>query len=99
MGKGGGKKSAAARAAANRLLADNRLARLALESTHIREGMGKAAYSPGLIGEALQAMEKAETIYLEILPETHPTFSILYLNWGLIYYNQNKHYSCPIQQS
>jgi carbamoyl-phosphate synthase large subunit len=35
---------------------DNRLARLALESTHIREGMGKAAYSPGLIGEALQAM-------------------------------------------
>ena len=27
MGKGGGKKSAAARAAANRLLADNRLAR------------------------------------------------------------------------
>ncbi len=35
---------------------DNRLARLALESTHIREGMDKAAYSPGLIGEALQAM-------------------------------------------
>ncbi len=35
---------------------DNRLARLALESTHIREGMDKAAYSPGLIGETLQAM-------------------------------------------
>ncbi|MEM8694542.1 MAG: carbamoyl-phosphate synthase large subunit [Pseudomonadota bacterium] len=35
---------------------DNRLARLALASVHIREGMEKAAYSPGLIGEALQAM-------------------------------------------
>lgn len=35
---------------------DNRLARLALASTHIREGMEKAAYSPGLTGEALQAM-------------------------------------------
>jgi carbamoyl-phosphate synthase large subunit len=35
---------------------DNLLARLALESTHIREGMEKAAYTPGLIGEALQAM-------------------------------------------
>ena len=35
---------------------DNRLARLALESMHIAEGMEKAAYSPGLIGETLQAM-------------------------------------------
>jgi len=35
---------------------DNRLARLALESMHIADGMEKAAYSPGLIGEALQAM-------------------------------------------
>lgn len=35
---------------------DNRLARLALVSTHVAEGMEKAAYSPGLIGEALHAM-------------------------------------------
>lgn len=35
---------------------DNRLARLALVSTNIREGMEKAAYAPGLIGEALQAL-------------------------------------------
>ncbi|RED15531.1 carbamoyl-phosphate synthase large subunit [Parasphingopyxis lamellibrachiae] len=40
---------------------DNRLARLALVSVHIREGMEKAAYSPGLIGEALQAMAGAVT--------------------------------------
>ena len=40
---------------------DNRLARLALASVHIREGMEKAAYSPGLIGEALHAMAGAVT--------------------------------------
>ncbi|MGP1353322.1 MAG: carbamoyl-phosphate synthase large subunit [Parasphingopyxis sp.] len=40
---------------------DNRLARLALASVHIRDGMEKAAYSPGLIGEALHAMAGAVT--------------------------------------
>ncbi|QLC21544.1 carbamoyl-phosphate synthase large subunit [Parasphingopyxis sp. CP4] len=40
---------------------DKRLARLALASTHIAEGMEKAAYSPGLIGETLQAMAGAVT--------------------------------------
>ncbi|MBC2777758.1 carbamoyl-phosphate synthase large subunit [Parasphingopyxis marina] len=40
---------------------DNRLARLALASVHVADGMEKAAYSPGLIGEAMQAMAGAVT--------------------------------------
>ncbi|MEQ9662438.1 MAG: carbamoyl-phosphate synthase large subunit [Parasphingopyxis sp.] len=35
---------------------DNRLARLALASTNVAEGMEKAAYSGGLIGETMKAM-------------------------------------------